>query len=279
MPQRPSPRPPELSDEHLAALGARRIAIDTDPDELVLPEEAGQKLGWIANWLAKTPLVFREWGLSRHVDGGLRALFVGASGTGKTMAAVALAKSTERTLFSIDLGSVEPKYVAETEKKLRLLFDAANKANAILIFDEADALFKKRSAVTDSHDRHANLEIAYLLRRIEPYEGLAIVTSNSPGGADEDVLSRIDVLVEFPRPDAAAREAIWGKLLATLKLPMASEIDAATLARDHELTGAEILRCVRLASSIAATEERALDMGLLQGVAKERALMRGTVTK
>ena len=95
-----------MSDEQLAALGARRIAIDTNPDELVLPEEAGRKLGWIANWLANPPHIFREWGLSDQVDGGLRALFVGPSGTGKTMAAVALAKSTDRTLFSIDLGAV-----------------------------------------------------------------------------------------------------------------------------------------------------------------------------
>ncbi len=164
-----------MSDAHLAALGARRIAVDTDPDELVLPEESGQKLGWIANWLAQPPFIFRDWGLSRHVDGGLRALFRGPNGTGKTMAAVALAKSTGRSLFSIDLGAVEPEHVAETEKRLRQLFEAASEANAILLFDEADALFGKRGEVKDSHDRYANIEIGYLLRRIEPYEGLAIV--------------------------------------------------------------------------------------------------------
>ena len=263
-----------MSDEQLAALGARRIAIDTDPDELVLPEVAGRKLGWIANWLAKPPFIFREWGLSSLVDGGLRALFVGASGTGKTMAAVALAKSTGRTLFNIDLGSVEPKHIAETERKLRLLFDAANEANAILLFDEADALLKKRSAVKDSHDRHANIEIAYLLRRIEPYEGLAIVTSNSPDGIDEDVICRIDVQVDFPKPDEAAREAIWSKQLAKLKLPRADDIDIRSIAGEFELTGAEILRCVRLASSIAATEERLLDLELLVATARERSAMR-----
>ena len=195
-----------MSDAHLAALGARRIVVDTDPDELVLPEESGQKLGWIANWLAQPPFIFRDWGLSRHVDGGLRAMFRGPNGTGKTMAAVALAKSTGRSLFSIDLGAVEPKHVAETEKRLRQLFEAASEANAILLFDEADALFGKRGEVKDSHDRYANIEIGYLLRRIEPYEGLAIVTSNSADGIDEDVLGRIDVLVEFPRPDEGARE-------------------------------------------------------------------------
>ena len=263
-----------MSDEHLAALGARRIAADTDPDELVLPEDSGRKLGWIANWLAQPPFIFRDWGLSRHVDGGLRALFRGASGTGKTMAAVALAKSTGRTLFSIDLGAIEPKSVAETEKKLRKLFDAANEANAILLFDEADALFGKRSEVKDSHDRHANIEIGYLLRRIEPYEGLAIVTSNVTEEIDEDVRGRIDVLVDFPRPDESARESIWAKLLGSVKLAKAGDLDVSRLANEFELTGAEILRCVRLASSIAATEERSLDMELLQMAASERLSMR-----
>lgn len=259
-----------MGDEQLAALGARQIAIDTHPDELVLPEEAGRKLGWIANWLAQPPRIFREWGLSSQIDGGLRALFAGPSGTGKTMAAVALAKSTERTLFSIDLGAVEPKYVAETERKLRQLFDAASEANAILMFDEADALFGKRGEVKDSHDRYASIEISYLLRRIEPYDGLAIVSTNSLAGIDQNILGRIDVVVEFPIPDAEAREAMWRKLLARLKLPTADDIDVPGLAKDNELTGAEILRCVRLASSIAATEERALDMGLLQAAARER---------
>ncbi len=263
-----------MSNEQLAALGARRIAADTDPDELVLPEESGRKLGWIANWLAQPPFIFREWGLSRHVDGGLRALFRGPSGTGKTMAAVALAKSTGRDLFSIDLGAVEPKYIAETEKKLRQLFDAAKDAGAILLFDEADALFGKRGEVKDSHDRHANVEIAYLLRRIEPFDGLAIVTSNARASIDDEVLGRIDVMVEFPRPDEAAREAIWGKLLGTVKLAQSGDFDLPRLAKDYELTGADILRCVRLASSIAATEERTLGMELLQAAAKERVGMR-----
>jgi SpoVK/Ycf46/Vps4 family AAA+-type ATPase len=264
-----------MSDEQLlAALGARRIAADTGPDDLVLPEESGRKLGWIANWLAQPPFMFREWGLGRHVDGGLRALFRGASGTGKTMAAVALAKSTGLSLFSIDLAAVQSEYIAETEKKLRDIFDAARKANAILLFDEADALLGKRSEVQDSHDRHANIEIAYLLRRIEPFEGLAIVTSNATSAIDEEVLGRIDVMVEFPRPDEAARQALWNKLLGSVKLPQASDLDLRTLANDYELTGAEILRCVRLASSIAATEERSLDMALLLAAAKERIAMR-----
>ena len=264
-----------MSDEQsLAALGARRIAADTDPDELVLPEESGRRLGWIADWLSQPPLIFGEWGLSRYVDGGLRALFRGPSGTGKTMASVALARSTERPLFSIDLGAVEPKYVAETERKLQQLFEAASAAGAILLFDEADALLGKRSDASDSHDRHAKVGIGYLLRRIQPFEGLAIITSNLTSEIDADVLSRIDVLVDFPLPDEAARETMWRKLLASVKLPQGDDVDAGLLAKKHELSGAEILRCVRMAALQASAGNRKLDMELLQAAAAERLAMR-----
>jgi len=244
-----------MGDEHeLAALGARRIATDTDPDELVLPEESGRRLGWIANWLAQPPFIFREWGLSRYVDGGLRALFRGPSGTGKTMAAIALGRSTERPLFTVDLAMFTSGHVGETEKNLRQLFKAADEEGAILLFDDVDAL------------------MSTLVRRLEPFEGLAIVTTDAAATIDEDVLGRIDVIVEFPRPDEAARKAIWGKLLASVKLPQ-GEVDVAALAM-HEFSGAEILRCVRAAALLAAVEERKLDLGLLQAAAAHRLAMR-----
>ena len=241
-----------MADEHqLSVLGARRIAIGTDPDELVLPEESGKRLGWIANWLAQPPYIFREWGLSRYVDGGLRALFRGSPGTGKTMAAVALGKSTERSLFHVDLGAVG-------EADLGRLFKMADDAGAILLFDAAD---------------YDDFEMGVLLRRIEPFEGLAIVTTDAAAEIEADALSRIDVLVEFPVPDEAAREALWGKLLAAVKLPQGDGVDVRALAR-HELSGAEILRCVRVASLLAAIDEKRLDMELLQAAAKERLAMR-----
>ena len=262
------------TDEHqLAALGARRIVTDTDPDELVLPEVAGRRLGWIANWLSQPPFIFREWGLSRYVDGGLRVLFRGPPGTGKTMAAIALGKSAERPLYRVDMGAVASKYIGENEKNLRQLFKAAEEEGAILLFDEADALFGKRSEVEDAHDRHANMEIGYLLRRIEQFEGLAILASNRRDEIDDDALSRIDVIVEFPRPDEAAREALWKKLLAAVKLPQGDDLDVRALA-SHEFSGAEILRCVRVASLVAAVDDRKLDMELLQSAAAERLAMR-----
>jgi len=246
-----------MTDEHqLLMLGARRIVTDTDPDELVLPEEAGRRLGWVANWLSQPPSIFREWGLNRYVDGGIRALFRGPAGTGKTMAAIALGRSAERALFHVDLCAITSAHVGETEKNLRRLFEAADEEGAILLFDEADAL------------------IGTLLRRIEPYEGLAIIAADASATIEEAALARIDVMVDFPRPDEAAREAIWRKLLAAVKLPQADGVDAGRLAKAYELTGAEILRCVRASSLIAAVDERKIDMELLQTVATERVAMR-----
>ena len=264
-------------DPHLAALGARRISVDTDPDELVLPEESAKRLGWIAGWLSQPPFIFREWGLSRYVDGGFRALFRGPSGTGKTMAAIAIARSAERDLFHVDLGAAVSKYIGETEKHLREVFHAADEAGAILLFDEADALFGKRSEVKDAHDRYANIEVSYLLRKIEAFEGLAILTTNLSSNLDEDALSRIDVVVDFPRPDEAAREALWRRLLGSVKLPQADGLDARLLAKQYELSGAEILRCVRVAALIAASDDRWLDMELLKAAAAERIAMRGAM--
>ena len=262
-----------IDEQQLGSLGVRRIAIDTDPEELVLPAETEKRLGWIAGWLSQPPFIFRDWGLSRYVDGGLRALFRGDSGTGKTMAAVALAKSAGLELYRIDLGRVVSKNIGETEKNLDRAFKAAEEAGAILMFDEADALMAKRTQVSDAHDRYANTEVAYLLQRLESFPGLAILASNRRDGFDQAILGRIDVLVDFPMPDAAAREAIWGKLLGAVKLDKAEKIDLAQLAR-HELSGAEILRAVRMASLLAAGEERPLDMAHLETAAQERVEMR-----
>ena len=264
-----------MSDEHeLAALGGRWIVTDTNLDELVLPAESRQRLDWVADWLKQPPFIFREWGLSRYVDGGLRVLFRGPGGTGKTMAAIALGKWAARPLLHIDLNAVVSKYIGETEKNLRRLFDMAGEEGAILLFDEADALFGKRSEVRQAHDRYAASEIAYLLRRIEAYEGLAILTSNLASDIGDDALRRIDIIVEFPRPDEEAREQLWRSLLGSVKLPQGGDHDFRLLAREYDLTGAEILLCVRLAASLAASAGRNLDMDLLQLAAKERVAMR-----
>jgi SpoVK/Ycf46/Vps4 family AAA+-type ATPase len=264
------------TDEHqLAALGARRIATDTDPSDLVLPGESKRRLEWIMAWLSQPPLVFREWGLSRFVDGGLRALFAGPSGTGKTMAAVVVAKYADLQLYRIDLGAVVSKYIGETEKNLQRVIETATGEGAVLLFDEADALFARRSEVKDSHDRYANVDVGYLLQKIEAFEGLAILATNLASDIDEAALTRIDVMVEFPRPDEAAREEIWRNLLHAMKMFRSDRLDERALAKAYELSGAEILRAVRMAALLAASADKPLDMELLKSAAEERIAMRG----
>ena len=264
-----------LSDEHeLAALGVRRISTDTDPDELVLPPASSQRLRRIAEWLTQPPPVLREWGLHRYIDGGLRALFRGPSGTGKTMAAAAIGRWTERPVFHVDLEPIVSRYIGETEKNLRAIFAAAKEEGAILFFDEADAVFGKRSELKDSHDRYANIEIAYLLRRLEAFEGLAIIATNGRSNLGDEAISRLDGIVDFPMPDAAARELLWRNILGSVKLPQAKDIDVAGLAGKYELSGAEILRCARIAALLAASDDKPLDMDLLQHSAEERLAMR-----
>ena len=263
-----------MDEQLLVGVGARLIAADTDPEELVLTQEAERRLGWIADWLNQSPRLAGESGLKRFIDGGFRALFRGSSGTGKTMAAVALARATGRDLYRIDFGAVASKYVAETERHLREFFERARQGGAILLFDEADTLFGKRSEVKDSHDRYASVDVAYLLQRIEVFDGLAILASNRTGSLDGDIVSRIDVIVDFALPDEAARELLWGKILASVNLPQ-GQPDATQLAKKFELSGAEILKAVRVAAVIAASEKRELDMDLLQSAAAERVAMRG----
>jgi len=159
-------------------------------------------------------VVNEQWGFAaKHERGlGLTALFAGSSGTGKTMAAEILAADLDLDLYKIDLASVVSKYIGETEKNLRAIFTAAEESGAILLFDEADALFGKRSEVRDSHDRYANLEISYLLQQMESYRGVAILTTNMQHALDPAFLRRIRFIVQFPFPDAAARARIWHRI-------------------------------------------------------------------
>lgn len=261
-----------MDELKLAALGVRRIVTDTRLDEVVLPEQSRQRLDWVVDWVVQSPQALSEWGLRHYLDGGFRALFRGPSGTGKTMAAAAIARHVGRQLFHVDLASAS-EYADETESMLRELFAIAEEEGAILLFDEADALFDGAAEVDDAGDRYANAEVAYLLRKIETFEGLAILTTNSSGKID-DAFGRIDVVVDFPMPDEAAREQLWRDLLGVLKPPPAADVDAASLAKEHEFSGAEILKCVRLAAVLAAAASTAVDMKLIKLAAAERLAMR-----
>jgi SpoVK/Ycf46/Vps4 family AAA+-type ATPase len=190
---------------------AQHISTAAVWDDLVLPETQKRLLSEIAAHVKQRLKVYETWGFGHRGSRGLgiSALFVGPSGTGKTMAAEVLANSLRLDLYRIDLSQVVSKYIGETEKNLRRVFDAAEDSGAILLFDEADALFGKRSEVKDSHDRYANIEISYLLQRMEAYRGLAVLTTNMKDAIDSAFLRRIRFVVQFPFPNVEQRLDIW----------------------------------------------------------------------
>jgi hypothetical protein len=190
---------------------AQRLKPVAGWDDIVLPDEETHLLRQLANQVARRTTVYDRWGFRQRMNRGLgiSALFAGESGTGKTMAAEVIASHLRLGLYRIDLSAVVSKYIGETEKNLRRLFDAAEDGGAILFFDEADALFGKRSEVRDSHDRYANIEINYLLQRIEAYRGLAILATNMKGALDPAFMRRLRFVVNFPFPGRAQRRAMW----------------------------------------------------------------------
>jgi AAA+ superfamily predicted ATPase len=193
---------------------AQRIDSAATWDDLILPDKERKVLREIAAHVRQRAKVYETWGFASKSRRGLGigALFAGASGTGKTMAAEVLAGELKLDVYRIDLSSVVSKYIGETEKNLRRVFDAAEGGGAILLFDEADALFGKRSEVKDSHDRHANIEVSYLLQRMEAYRGLAILTTNLKSSLDQAFLRRLRFVVQFPFPDSNQRAEIWQRI-------------------------------------------------------------------
>jgi SpoVK/Ycf46/Vps4 family AAA+-type ATPase len=206
-------------------------------------------------------IVLGEWGFDRKLSmgKGLNALFAGPSGTGKTMGAEVVALDLGLDLYKIDLSTVMSKYVGETEKNLERIFRAARNSNAILFFDEADALFGKRSEVRDAHDRYANVEISYLLQRMEEYDGLVILTSNLSQNMDEAFVRRMHFTVEFPYPEVEDRQRIW-EIVFPQQAPLTDEIDFAALAARYRLTGGNIRNIALTAAFLAARDGGVIDM-------------------
>jgi AAA+ superfamily predicted ATPase len=206
---------------------AQRIDAHATFDDLVLPDAQKNILADIVTHVRNRGTVHGEWGFRASGAHGLgiSALFAGASGTGKTMAAEVLANVLDVDLFRIDLSSVVSKYIGETEKNLRRIFDAAETGGVILLFDEADALFGKRSEVKDSHDRYANIEVSYLLQRMESYRGLAILTTNLRNALDAAFLRRIRFIVQFPFPDLVQRAEIWRRAFPSQTPTLGLDVD------------------------------------------------------
>jgi ATPase family associated with various cellular activities (AAA) len=239
----------------------RSIATRFDWDDLVLADPAKAELRSIATHLMLSASVLDRWGfVDRLTYGrGVSALFSGASGTGKTMAAQILAGELGVELLLVDLSRTVSKYLGETEKNVDTAFRVAEKRGAVLLFDEADALFGKRSEVKDAHDRHANVEIAYLLQRMEAFEGIAILTTNLKQNIDDAFLRRLRFIVDFPVPDAARREAIWRRAFPD-RAPLADDIDFGFLGRRLQLTGGTIQQVALHAAFAAAVDDDAIGM-------------------
>jgi AAA+ superfamily predicted ATPase len=271
----PEPADLDLGARHASSSRLGDLAARLSPayrfDDLVLPERQRDLLRSISAYLHHRDRVLSEWGYERTVarTQGLKVLFAGESGTGKTMAAQVLAAELGLDLFRVDLATIVSKYIGETEKNLERIFSAADGSNAILFFDEADALFGKRSEVSDSHDRYANIEVAYLLQRMELYPGAVILATNFRRNIDDAFIRRLDFVVDFPFPEVDDRKKIWGLVLPSAA-PVADDIDLDFLAAQFKLSGGAIRNCSLAAAFRAADENADISMEhLVRAVAQE----------
>ena len=255
---------------------ARRIQPAVGFADLVLPPDAMAQLKELLTRARFREQVLDVWKMGGPVArrGGLTALFAGPSGTGKTMAAEVLASELGLDLYTVDLATVVDKYVGETEKNLDRIFAEAERINGVILFDEADALFGKRSEVSDAHDRYANVEVAYLLQRMELFDGIAILATNLRANLDEAFTRRLDSLVDFPEPEEEYRRRLWERSLGTT-MPRDADLDLDFLARAFKLSGGAIRNIVVAAAYAAAEARRPLHMGDLVRATQREYLKMG----
>jgi hypothetical protein len=261
---------------------SQRIVPVADWEDLVLPDAQKQTLRQLASQVRQRMTVYETWGFAARGSRGLgvSALFTGESGAGKTMAAEVLARDLRLDLYRIDLSAVVSKYIGETEKNLKRVFDAAEEGGALLLFDEADALFGKRGEISDSRDRYANIEVGYLLQRMEAYQGLAVLTTNLKASLDRAFQRRLRFTVNFPFPDAAQREAIWTRIFPA-RTPTRG-LDPKRLAQLN-VAGGSIRNIAVNAAFLAAELGRPVEMSHLLQAARletqkiERPLSEGEI--
>ena len=258
------------SDHSLGNLAVKVKTIHAWED-LIVPSETLQSIKEVAAAIRYRHIVYSDWGFSKRIatGKGLKALFAGASGTGKTMTAGVIARELGLDLYKIDLSAIVSKYIGETEKNLDRIFRAAQSSNAILFFDEADALFGKRSEVKDAHDRYANVEVGYLLQKIEEYEGVVILASNLSKNIDNAFSRRMHYLIEFPLPDDKHRELLWRGIFPA-QAPLGTDVDIRFLAKQFPLPGGDIKNVALDAAFLAAQDGRIITMKqLVQALARQ----------
>ncbi|MGF2039756.1 MAG: AAA family ATPase [Nostoc sp. CmiVER01] len=240
---------------------ARKITPRYKWSDIILPDEQKNTIQELCNYVKYRSLVYDEWGFEKKLSlgKGLNILFAGPPGTGKTMAAEVVAGELELDLYKIDLSAVVSKYIGETEKHLSRIFQEAETSNAILFFDEADALFGKRTEVSDAHDRYANLEVSYLLQRMEEYDGVVILATNFRKNMDEAFVRRLHFTLDFPLPDEKHRRHIWQNLWPDA-IPRSAELDLDFMARRFEIPGGNIRNIVLAAAFLAADDGGVVQM-------------------
>lgn len=239
--------------------GISRVLPQADWSALLLPPSALEPLHAAVRRVLQQITVLDDWGFAqgRADRRGVRMLFYGPPGTGKTLAAEVMARALGVDLLVVDLSSLVSKYIGETEKNLAAVFEVAERSRALLLFDEADALFGKRTDTQDAHDRYANLETAYLLQRLERYEGVAVLTTNLRGQLDKAFTRRFEAIVEFPEPDTAVRLALW-QLHLPEQAPLADDVDLVELAEWYAISGAQIKNAALAAAFLAAAAGQAI---------------------
>jgi len=249
---------------------AERLQTELEWDDLVIPDTVRKQISEIETWVQHHRTLMDEWGMRHRIKAGYRALFHGPPGTGKTLAATLLAKYTGREVYRIDLSLVVSKFIGETEKNIGALFDKARNKDWILFFDEADALFGKRTDVRDAHDKYANQEVSYLLQKIEEFPGVSILASNFKNNIDEAFIRRFQSIVYFPVPKPAERLIIWQR-----NLPAIARLDPAInltqIAERFELTGSNIVNVIQFCclQALGAGTNSLSESNVLDGIQRE----------
>jgi SpoVK/Ycf46/Vps4 family AAA+-type ATPase len=268
------------SQPQLSSL-AQKIVPRFTWEDIILPGDRLAQLHEIANYVLYQHVVYEQWkvGGNSRLGRGVAALFAGQSGTGKTMAAEVIANDLGLELYKIDLAGLVSKYIGETEKNLAKIFEEASDTNAILFFDEADAVFGKRTEVKDSHDRYANIEVSYLLQKIEEYDGIVVLATNLRANLDEAFLRRMRAIVEFPFPEVDDRLRIWAHMMRT-GAPVQGDVDLEFMARQFRIAGGNIRNVVLFAAFLAASEGSSIGMShLIQGTKREYQKLGRLVTE
>lgn len=257
-----------------AEFPAEHIQTEQEWEDLVLPPETLRQIHEIEHWMQHHNTLMHEWGMKKKIKPGYRALFYGPPGTGKTLTAMLLGKYTGKEVFRIDLSRVISKYIGETEKNLSKLFDKAEHKDWILFFDEADALFGKRTDIRDAHDKYANQEVAYLLQRVEGYNGLVILASNQRANIDEAFTRRFQAIIHFPMPRPEERLLLWERVFPE-QIAISELVDFRQVAARFELSGANIQNIAQYCAIAALAEgshqltPEGLESGILREFTKE----------